>query len=355
MQRRQLLQGLPALAAASLGLGSGIRSAYAALDAGAIQRAAEEADLHSLMIWQRGALLLQHHRRSRDHPIGDWLTREVDFGPDVLHDMRSISKSVVGLLVGQAVGRGEFRIDTPVLDFFPELSPLRDGVRERITVAHLLDMSSGLAWAEAVTTYGTAANDETALWSNPAPWRYILEREAPHPPGTVWNYNGGCTVLLAEIVQRRGGRDWLELAREHLFEPLGIKKWEWRSGAHGKPLSYAGLRLSAADLLKLGALMLDNGRWQGRQLVGADWVQASLTPQIGLVPGPGGYGRQWWHGTVRRDGQTLPTTAALGNGGQRLHLVPALGVAVVFTAGQYNSPTIVAAQGRLFRHIVASL
>lgn len=354
MKRRQLLQILPGLAAASLGGFSG-RNARAALDSDAIRRAADEADLHSLMVWQRGALLLQHHRRSSDRPIGDWFAREVDFGPDVLHDMRSISKSVVGLLVGQAVGRRELAVDQPVLDFFPELAPLRDGGRERITVAHLLNMSSGLAWAEAVTTYGTAANDETALWSNPAPWRYILDRQVAHTPGTVWNYNGGCTVLLAEIVQRRAGRPWLDLVREQLFEPLGITRWEWRSGAVGKPLPYAGLRLSAADLLKLGRVMLDGGRWQGRQLVDADWVQTTLTPQIAIAPGQGGYSWQWWSGTVQRDGQALPTTAALGNGGQRLQLVPALDLAVVFTAGQYNSPSIGAAEGRLFRQIVATL
>ena len=216
-------------------------------------------------------------------------------------------------------------------------------------------MASGLAWAEAVTTYGTAANDETALWSNPVPWRYILEREVPHAPGTVWNYNGGCTVLLAEIVQRRAGRPWLELAREHLFEALGITRLEWRTCAHGKPLPYAGLRLSAADLLSLGRLLLEGGRWQGRQVVPADWVQATFLAQIGFPSGPGGYSQHWWSGTVQRDGQSLPTTSALGNGGQRLVLVPALELTVVFTAGQYNSATIGRSQSALFRQIAASL
>jgi CubicO group peptidase (beta-lactamase class C family) len=353
MQRRRLLQTLPTLAAASLAMPW--RAARAALDVDALQRAAQESDLHSLMVWQRGALVLQHHRRSRDRPIGDWFEREVDFGPDVLHDMRSISKSVIGLLVGQAVGRGELRTDQPVLDFFPELSPLRDGRRERITVAHLLHMSSGLAWAEAVTTYGTAANDETRLWSDPAPWRYILDRELAHAPGTVWNYNGGSTVLLAEIVRRQGGKPWLDQLRDGLFKPLDITRWEWRGGAHGQPLSYAGLRLSPADLLKLGRLMLDSGRWQGQVVVPAEWVQATLQQQIAFAQGGGGYSHQWWSGTVQREGQALPTTAGLGNGGQRLFLVPAMELVVVFTAGQYNSATLGPAQSRLFRRIVATL
>ena len=352
MRRRQLLQSLPALGAALCLLPWS--AAHAALDADAIRRLAQEADLHSVMVWQRGALTLEHHRRSRDRPIGDWFEREVEYGPDVLHDMRSISKSVIGLLVGQAVARGELPVDQPVLDYFPELSPLRDGKREHITVSHLLNMSCGLAWAEAVTTYGTAANDETRLWSDPAPWRYVLDRDLTQTPGAVWNYNGGCTVLLAEIVQRRGGKPWLDQARDQLFTPLGIQRWEWRRGAHRQPLSYAGLRLSASDLLKLGCMMLDNGRWQGQAVVPANWVQATLKPQIAFAQGGGGYSHHWWSGTVQRDGQNLATTAGLGNGGQRLYLVPALDMAVVFTAGQYNSPTIGAAQSRLFRQIVAT-
>jgi CubicO group peptidase (beta-lactamase class C family) len=361
MQRRQLLQCLPGLPAGLLGLPglSHGSSASAAWDGAAIQRAADELDLHSLMVWQRGTLVLQHHRRSRDRPIGDWFASEVSFGPDVLHDMRSISKSVIGLMVGQAVGRGEFQADQPVLDFFPELSRLRDGARnglhDRITVTHLLNMASGLAWAEAVTTYGTPANDETALWSDPAPWRYILDRAVEHPPGTHWNYNGGSTVLLAEILRRRSGKPWLDLAREHLFKPLGITRFEWRSGSHGQPLAYAGLRLSASDLLTLGRVMLDGGRWQGQAVVPSAWVEASLQPQVRRGEGTDGYSHQWWTGTVAGGARELPVTAALGNGGQRLFIVPVLDLAVVFTAGQYNSATIGRGQSALLRQIVATL
>ena len=350
MHRRRWMQ---AMAAAALGLRW--PGAAAALDSDALRRAADDADLHSLMVWQRGALQLQYHRRSRDKPIGDWFQREVDFDADQLHDMRSISKSVIGLLAGQAVGRGELRIDQPVLDFFPELSPLRGGTHNALTVAHLLDMSCGLAWSETVTTYGTPANDETRLWFDAAPWRYILDRELQHPPGTVWAYNGGCTVLLAEILQRCGGKPWLDQAREQLFEPMGITRWEWRQGAHGQPVAYAGLRLSASDLLKLGRLMLDQGRWQGRQVVPAAWVETTLQPQIRFSGGPGGYSRHWWSGSVLRDGSELAVTAAFGNGGQRLYLVPALDLAVVFTAGQYNSARIGGTQRLLFQQIAATV
>src|SRR3982751_1132569 len=147
--RRRALAALPALLLIS-GLADPLAAfAQAGLDVSAIERAAAEADLHSVLVWRTGSLLVEHYRRSKDRPVGDWFTREVTFGPDVLHDLRSISKSVVALLIGQAVARGEIDIDAPVLDFYPALAGLRRDGREAIRISHLLDMASGLAWTEA--------------------------------------------------------------------------------------------------------------------------------------------------------------------------------------------------------------
>jgi CubicO group peptidase (beta-lactamase class C family) len=332
--------------------------AQATPDAGPWRAAADAADLHSLLVWQRGSLQAEIYRRSSDRPSGNWLAREVAFGPEVEHDMRSITKSVVALLVGQAVGRGELDIATPVLDFYPELADLKAGPQREITLAHLLDMASGLAWNEGVGSYGAASNDETRLASDPRPARYVLDRPLVAAPGTLWNYNGGCTAVLGEVLQRRTGRSLPDLARDGLFDPLGITRWTWRRGAHGQPLAYSGLRLTPPDLLTIGRLMLAGGRWNGLALVPAAWVAASLQPRIGTAPGAGRlqYGLQWWHGTAdTADGRTLPWTAGYGNGGQRLFLLPGLDLAVVMTAGQYNSDRIGGIELRLFRQIVARL
>ena len=349
MQRRHVL------AALASGLAVHAPPARAALDTAALERVAAEIDLHSLLVWQRGALLMEHYRSSRDKPIGAWFAREVQFGPDVLHDMRSISKSVVGLLVGQAIARGELALAQAVLDLFPELADLRAGPQAAITVEHLLTMSSGLAWSEEVSTYGSNANDEQRLFFDAAPARYILDRPLVAAPGALWHYNGGLTVLLAEALQRRSGRRLLDLLRDDLFAPLGIKTWTWHPGQHGQPLPYAGLRLSSPDLLRLGLVMLDGGRWQGRQVIPAAWVQTTQQARVTVGNGPAGYGYHWWCGPVMHQGRARASCAALGNGGQRLVIVPELELAVVFTAGQYNSAAIGAAQTRLQRQIVASL
>jgi CubicO group peptidase (beta-lactamase class C family) len=354
IRRRTALAALPALL-----LGGGLasvpaRQAHAAIDASAIERAAADADLHGVLVWQGDRILFERYGRARDIPIGDWVPREVVFGPDVLHDLRSISKSVVALLVGQAVARGEIDVDTPVLDFYPALADLRRDGRDAIRVSHLLDMASGLAWSETPGTYGTQANDETRLWWDPSPARYILDRPIVAAPGTVWNYNGGHTTLLAEVLAQRSGRRLLDLVKIDLFEPLGIEHWEWRSGQHGRPLAYAGLRLAPRDLLRIGQLMLAGGAWQQRQVVPAAWVAATLQPNITIGNGPLGYGRHWWAGQVEHGGRSVRWTAGFGNGGQRLFIVPELDLVVVFTAGVYNSEQISRIEFALFREIVAA-
>ena len=216
-------------------------------------------------------------------------------------------------------------------------------------------MASGLAWSETASTYGSNANDETRLWWDANPARYVLDRPLVAAPGTKWNYNGGHTVLLAEVLAQRSGRNLIDLARADLFDPLGITSWEWRSGQHGKPLAYAGLRLAPRDLLRLGQLMLSKGRWQGRQVVPAAWVAATLQPSISIGNGPLRYGHHWWAGQVRHASGSVAWIAGFGNGGQQLYVVPELEMAVVLTAGAYNSVKIGPTEAALFRQIVAGV
>ena len=354
--RRRVLGVFPALLFGGLAGAQPARS-EAAFDVSAIERSAADADLHGVLVLQRGRILVEHYRRSKDRPVGDLFTREVTFGPDVLHDLRSISKSVVALLVGQAVGRGQIDIAAPVLDFYPALADLRRDGREGIRVSHLLDMASGLEWSEVAGTYGSSSNDETRLWWEVNPARYVLDRRLVVEPGTLWNYNGGHTVLLAEILEQRSGRSLLDLARTDLFEPLGISNWEWRTGSNRRPLAYAGLRLTPPDLLRLGQMVLAGGAWNGRQVVPAAWIAATLQPTITIGKGPFRYGHHWWDGTVQRGGRDFAWTAGVGNGGQRLFVVPELDLAMVFTAGAYgeNSERLGRKEFALFSQIVESL
>lgn len=326
--------------------------------------AAGDDNIHGVLVERHGKLVAELYRSGPDRPIdvlyGVWNPSfgDADFGPRTLHDMRSISKSVVGLLVGIAIQRGEIGgVEQPVLDLYPELADLRATPAAGIRLEHLLSMSSGLEWDE-----GALPNDETRLYWKSDTARFVLERPLVTQPGAVFHYDSGGTAVLADVLERRSGRSLEQLSRDQLFTPMGITESQWVTDIHGRALAFTGLRLRPRDLLSLGRLVLDGGTWGGRELVPAAWVKESLRPHVSTgfegpptsAP-PSQYGYQWWGGTVPWGGRTLSWSAAFGNGGQRLFVVPELDLAVAVTAGDYGSADIVPVLGRLFASIVATV
>lgn len=328
-------------------------------DAGALCAVLEsvagaDANIHGVVVERRGHLVAELYRRGKDRSIWSLFARDTEFGPAVLHDLRSVSKSVVSLLFGIARQRHPSNLSTSPLAFYPSYSDLHSPERDAITLEHLLTMSSGLEWRESVTSYGTLANDETRLYWDWAPYRYVLSRPIVAKPGAQFNYSGGSTAVLADIVVRTTHMPLRDFARTALFDPLGIREWEWVADPYGRPLAFAGLRMRPRDLAKIGRMLLAHGQWQGRQIVPSDWVTESLRPHIGTGDGLH-YGYQWWTGTVDWEGKKLAWSAGFGNGGQRLFVVPDLDLTVVITAGAYNDPKIRHTVADVFRRVVAAL
>jgi CubicO group peptidase (beta-lactamase class C family) len=249
-------------------------------------------------------------------------------------------------------------LNTPVLDLLPALADLKNEGREAITIAHLLTMSSGLDWNEP-STYNSK-NDEFGLYWRTSQSRYVFNRSMAAPAGTRYNYNGGGTAVLAQILTERVGMSLPDYARKVLFEPLGITDWEWVNDIRGRPLAFAGLRLRPRDLARIGRMVLGEekrrGRWQGKQIVPADWLAESLRGQIDMQNERGWqYGYQWWVGKVEALGAKQDWSAGFGNGGQRLFMVPELDLVVVTTAGAYNKSEIGREAYQLFKRVVGAV
>jgi CubicO group peptidase (beta-lactamase class C family) len=279
----------------------------------------------------------------------------VTFGPETLHDLRSVTKSITGLLYGIALERGLVPPpEAPLLAEFPQYPDLAaDPGRARLTVKHALSMTLGMEWNEQLP-YTDPANSEIAMERAPDRFRFILERPIVTEPGRRWSYSGGATALIGALIVKGTGRSLPDFAREALFAPLGIERSEWAAGMDGVHSAASGLRLLPRDLLRIGELVLAGGAWSGRQIVPKAWLAAAHSPVIPTGDGLD-YGLQWFLGQAPVG---APTNApqrwigAFGNGGQRLWLMPGAGVNLVIMAGNYNAPDGWIFPTRIWREIV---
>jgi CubicO group peptidase (beta-lactamase class C family) len=299
-------------------------------------RAHPEFNIHALLIEHDGRLVYEQYFSGSDQRWGQPLG-VVTFNRDTLHDLRSVTKSVVSALVGIAIGsKAIVSLDVPLLDYFPEYKDLPPELR-KLTIRHALTMTAGLEWNEDVP-YTDPKNDEIAMTRSPDPLRYVFTRPIVSAPGTSWQYNGGTTQVLGTIVQRATKQPLAEYARAVLFAPLGITKFEWLGDLAGVPSAASGLRLRPRDLAKFASLYLHDGRWNGRQVIPSEWVRESTRRRVTLPKQTSrGYAYQWWHACLfSAPWGPVDVPTAVGNGAQRLFLLRSRRTAVTFLAGRYN-------------------
>jgi CubicO group peptidase (beta-lactamase class C family) len=256
--------------------------------------------------------------------------------------MRSASKSVISLLVGIAIDRKLITsAEEPVVKFFPEYASVKSPGWDQVTLRHLLTMSSGMQWDEN-RGWNDPKNDEPHLGSETDPIRYILSKPVAKPPDGLWTYNGGSTELLGNILERVSGKPLEAFAREALFQPLGITDVEWMNyPKNGKVAAAAGLRIRPRDAAKIGQLVLNRGDWAGKPIISPGWIEQSVRPRfqaIGYFSGLFFYGQQWWLGRSIALEKEVKWIAAMGQGGQRLFIVPDRDLVVMTTSGLYFQP-----------------
>lgn len=296
------------------------------------------------------------------------LAREIDNGPDSLQNVRavlvsvdgsttlsfyrdrkpteqapvwSVTKSVISILVGMAVDEGRLSLDQTLAELLPDHVPDMTPAQQAITLKQLLTMTAGVS----VDDGGMNLEAEN-------PVKSILAFGMSSEPGTTFGYSNGSAHLVATVLRRAVDRPILDYAREKLFDPLGIDTrpaWEgsnpntengfddagfaWLIDSTGVHSGGYGLKLTAPDLLKIGQLYLDGGRWQGRQLVSESWVRESTTNQLTAEQSSGGgdqYGYFWW----LIDEPETPGYLAAGSWYQRIFVIPSRRLVIVVTADE---------------------
>jgi CubicO group peptidase (beta-lactamase class C family) len=211
-----------------------------------------------------------------------------------LHTMQSVTKSVTSIVIGIATTRKEFpSLDTPVLQFFDSSKIANvDDRKRRMTLRHLLTMTSGLDWDEDVP-YADPRNDSSRMEASFDWVRYTIDRPMALEPGTAFKYSSGVTQLLSYIFWKATKQDIEEYANRYLFTPLGIDRFFWKRSPTGLVDTEGGLFLRTHDLAKIAYLYAKNGVWDGKVIVQPEWVKQSLSPSIAVADGVQ-YGFKWW-------------------------------------------------------------
>jgi len=287
--------------------------------------AAELETLYSLLVVKNGYLIAEGYFNEGSIDQKDRL--------------QSVTKSYTSALVGIALDQGYLSsVDQKMLDFFPEVADqITDPRKEQITIRDLLQMRAGYPWEET----------DQALWDGLLSGHYpplIEEFPLIADPGTEFHYSNLSSNWLGIIVDRATGTNLKAYAEENLFLPLGVEAGEWGTDAEGHNNGCGDLHLTARDAARFGLLYLNEGVYEGNQVVPADWVHDSLqrySEDINVTGGfPAnwglsfrdvGYGYQWWSARVGEHHFDL----AWGHGGQLIVLLDELDMVIVVTSDPF--------------------
>jgi CubicO group peptidase (beta-lactamase class C family) len=235
----------------------------------------------------------------------------------------SVAKSFASALIGIAIDEGKIPgVDVKLVNYY---SQWEGSPRDQISLAHLLHMSSGLEWTESYATLNADESDVIGLvFTTDSPLDYVLGKPLESPPGTVWEYSSGDTLLESGVIEQATGMTAGEYAEARIFSKLGIPAAQWWQASTGETLTYCCLDMPSRDFARFGQLYLQNGMWEGEQIVPAAWVAASQEPSIYE-----GYGYQWWLAGRTDSGLPADTYMADGFDGQYIYVVPSLDLVVV--------------------------
>ncbi len=248
-----------------------------------------------------------------------------DGGADTRHSVRSVTKSVVSILIGIAIDKGYLTSVEQTLGEFidPEVYNITPQ-KAAITIRHLLTMTSGFEWNE-LTASGY---NDWVLSENQV--QYILDKPLAAQPGQTFTYNSACTHLLSFIITKASGMSTYEFSLKYLFNPIGIEEVDWYIDKQGYCNGGAGLVFTPHDMIKIGQLILNKGVYNGNVIVSSNYIEQSIQPKVsvtGVMSFASNYGYCWWLGSSNGNSYVF----ANGYGGQFIVIVPSKNLIVVAT------------------------
>lgn len=243
-------------------------------------------------------------------------------------NIKSASKSIISLLTGIALHKGYIdSVNQPIRDYFKDYFQTNpDSVKENITIKDLLTMRAGLE---------TTSMHNYGRWVISDNWvHYTLEQPLEEEPGgNKMVYSTGTSHLLSVIISRASGMSTKAFAEKYLFGPMSIEVGGWDRDPQGYYMGGNNLALKPQDMLKIGQMVIDGGKWDGQQIVSSEWLRDSFRTYTRSNYNPYDYGYMWWSKSIGG----YQTFFAWGHGGQYIFMIPALDSVVVLTSTLYNT------------------
>lgn len=242
---------------------------------------AEAGGSNCLLVTRRGRI------------VAEWYWN--DGAQDRPQEVFSATKSFSSTLVGIAQDQGALRVEEPASTYLTEWA---GGPSAAVTVEDLLSNDSGRSWS--------LVQDYVELIRAPDRDEFALSLDQEHEPGEVWAYNNAAIQTLDVVLERATGRPTAEFAQEHLLGPIGMADSTMTVDPAGNTLAFMGLQSTCRDMARFGHLFLQQGEWDGEQVVSREWVQRATQPSQGLSAA---YGYLWW---LNRPGRLVNPTIATG-------------------------------------------
>jgi len=215
----------------------------------------------------------------------------------------------------------------------------------------LLTMTSGYACDDhAIPRFQC----ERAMYKTNDWVEYALSLPSVHKPGEHWAYNSSSLILVSEIISRTSKLTIPHFADKYLFNPLGIKEFHWGFSPKGKAFIAGNARMKPRDMAKIGYVMLNSGKWKGKQIISQKWINES-TRDHAKSRSYRGYGYLWWTGKQLFGAQIVEAYWAAGNGGNYIFVCPAFDLVAVFTGGNYDGILEVQPLGMLINYIIPAM
>ena len=291
-----------------------------ALESTVESRTAQGTPLTSLVIAKNGYLVYQRYWNG--------------FSPGKMTALYSATKSINSLVAGIAIDRGILPDEhVPIANYLDEYS-FADPLVEIITLEDVLTMRAGFDYDESTLDYSDPDNPYTRWLAADDRIAFVLSLPMAEEPGSLFRYQTPASQLVPRIVEEAADRDFVSLAGEWLFAPLGIpsERYIWRLDAAGHA-RVGACNMVPTDLARIGLLVLRGGEWNGNRLVSEAWLVRSLSPEAKVRCGVR-FGYHWW----LRDAGGTSVVGAEGYKGQCLFVVPEFDLVVVTTGDFHDGP-----------------